>query len=207
MFKERENEKKFEKIYGDHYSRLYYFALSLLTDEDDCRDIIDDIFLNVWKNIENIETESVGTYLMSAVHNRVIDRMRRDKLHRQYSEEYIRQATIFYSDYSVELEKDRLVEQMLNSLKPPKDEILRLCYFERKRYADVAEMMGISPNTVKKLCTFPCKKLKNMHNSSDSTWDESLFRHNYDAYVKLKDIEAYASEHIPLAMVHLGSFR
>ncbi len=46
-----------------------------------------------------------------------------------------------------------------------------------------------------------------MHNSSDSTWDESLFRHNYDAYVKLKDIEAYASEHIPLAMVHFGSFR
>ena len=42
------------------------------------------------------------------------------------------------------------------------------------------------------------QKIKNMHNSSDSTWDESLFRHNYDAYVKLKDIEAYASEHIAI---------
>ena len=174
MFKERGKQKKFEKIYGDHYSRLYYFALSLLTDEDECRDIIDDIFLNVWKNIENIDTGSVGTYLMSAVHNRAIDRMRRDKLHRQYSEEYIRQATEFYSDYSVELEKDRLVDQMLNSLKPPKDEILRLCYFERKRYADVAEMMGISPNTVKKHISGALKMLREVFNGKNSTRQEEI---------------------------------
>ena len=100
--------------------------------------------------------------------------MRRDKLHRQYSEEYIRQATEFYSDYSVELEKDRLVEQMLNSLKPPKDEILRLCYFERKRYADVAEMMGISPNTVKKHISGALKMLREVFNGKNSTRQEEI---------------------------------
>ena len=169
MFRERANRIKFEKIYGDHYSRLYYFALSLLADEDDCRDIIDDIFLNVWKNIDTIDTHSVGTYLMSAVHNRAIDHMRRDKLHRQYSEEYIRQATEFYSDYSVELEKDRLVEQTLNSLKPPKDEILRMCYIEKKKYAEVAQMMNISPNTVKKHISGALKMLREVFNAKNNT--------------------------------------
>ena len=113
--------------------------------------------------------DSIGTYLMSAVHNRAIDHMRRDKLHRQYSEEYIRQATEFYSDYSVELEKDRLVEQMLNSLKPPKDEILRLCYIERKKYAEVAQMMNISPNTVKKHISGALKMLREVFNDKNYT--------------------------------------
>ena len=85
---------------------------------------------------------------MSAVHNRAIDHIRRDKLHRQYSEEYIRQATEFYSDYSVELEKDRLVEQMLNSLKPPKDEILRMCYIEKKKYAEAVSYTHLTLPTI-----------------------------------------------------------
>ena len=174
MFRERRNRKIFEKIYGDHYSRLYYFALSLLADEDECHDIIDEVFLNVWKNIETIETDSIGTYLMTAVRNRAVDRMRRDKLHRHYSEEYMRQSTEFYSDYSVELEKDRLVERMLNSLKPPKDEILRLCYIERKRYADVAAMMGISPNTVKKHISDALKMLREVFNGKNNTRPEFM---------------------------------
>ena len=172
MLRERVNRIKFEKMYGDHYSRLYYFALSLLADEDECRDVIDDIFLNIWKNIENIDIENIGTYLMSAVRNRAIDRMRHNKLQRQYSEDYIREATVFYSDYSVELEKDKLVEQMLNSLKPPKDEILRLCYIERKRYAEVAELMGISPNTVKKHISGALKMLREVFNNKNSTREE-----------------------------------
>lgn len=170
MFREIFYHRRFEKIYGDHYSRLYYFALSILANEDDCCDIIDDIFLSVWNNIENIDMTNVGTYLMSSVRNRAIDHMRRDKLHRQYSEEYIRQATELYTDYSVELEKDKMVEEMLNRLSPPTDEILRLCYLERKKYAEVAEIMKISPNTVKKHISKALKMLREIYNGENSTF-------------------------------------
>lgn len=169
MIREILYQHRFEKIYGDNYSRLYYFALSILANEDDCRDIIDDIFLNVWNNIASIDMANVGTYLMSAVRNKAIDRMRRDKLHRQYSEDYIRHATELYTDYSAELEKDQMVEEMLDRLSPPTDEILRLCYLERKKYSEVAEMMNISPNTVKKHISKALKMLREIYNGEKNT--------------------------------------
>ncbi|MGN0282935.1 MAG: RNA polymerase sigma factor [Prevotella sp.] len=169
MIKQMVYQRRFEKIYGDNYSRLYYFALSILANEDDCRDIIDDIFLNVWNNIADIDMANVTTYLMSAVHNRAIDLMRRDKLHRHYSDEYIRQATEIYSDYSIEREKDMLVEEMLDRLKPPTDEILRLCYLERKKYAEVAEAMNISQHTVKKHISKALKMLREIYKGKNST--------------------------------------
>ena len=55
---------------------------------------------------------------------------------------------MFYDDYSDE--KDKLVEEMFSHLSPPTDEILRMCYLKRMKYAEVAEQLGISPSTVKK---------------------------------------------------------
>ena len=69
-------------------------------------------------------------------------------LKKKYSEEYIHEATLYYSEYSEE--KERMVDEMMRQLHPPTDEILRMCYLEQMKYSEVAEKMGISTSTVKK---------------------------------------------------------
>lgn len=138
----------FERIYTENYLRLYYYALHIVNDEEAAKDILNDVFVALWKNIETFKENNFNAYLMTSVRNRAVDFLRHHVLQHQYTEEYLHSAEQFYADYSDE--KDKLVEEMMSQLSPPTDQILEMCYLRRMKYAEVAEALDISPNTVKK---------------------------------------------------------
>ena len=119
----------FERVYTENYLRLYCYALHIVNDEEAAKDILNDVFV-------------------ALVRNRAVDFLRHHVLQHQYTEEYLYTAEQFYADYSDE--KDKLVEEMMSQLSPPTDQILEMCYLKRMKYAEVAEALDISPNTVKK---------------------------------------------------------
>jgi RNA polymerase sigma-70 factor (ECF subfamily) len=47
-------------------------------------------------------------------------------------------------------EREQIVEEVLNSLKPPTKEIFIWCYVDRKHYKEVAQRLGVSVSMVKK---------------------------------------------------------
>lgn len=153
--------EKFESIYTENYVRLYYYALHIVNDEEAAKDILNDVFVALWKNIETFKDDSVKAYLMTSVRNRAVDLLRRHVLQSQYSEEYLHEAEQFYNDYSDE--KDKLVEEMMSHLSPPTDQILEMCYLKRMKYAEVAEVLDISPNTVKKHIMKALKTLRELY--------------------------------------------
>ncbi len=160
----------FDRIYEEYYSRLFYFAFNMLRDTDLCKDILEDVFLTLWNRIDTVGDINVRSYLFASVHNKIIDTLRHDERHRNYSEEYLRQATVYYTDYSEELKKDRLVEKMIAQLQPPTDLILEMCYLRRMKYHEVARALDISPNTVKKHITKALKLLRNLYNGKKDTY-------------------------------------
>ena len=129
--------EKFERVYTENYLRLYYYALHIVGDEESAKDILNDVFVTLWKNIETFHEEHINAYLMTSVRNRAVDFLRHHVLQHQYSEEYLHTAELFYADYSDE--KDKLVEEMMSHLSPPTDQILEMCYLKRMKYAEVAE--------------------------------------------------------------------
>ena len=153
--------EKFERVYTENYLRLYYYALHIVNDEESAKDILNDVFVALWKNIETFQEENVNAYLMTSVRNRSVDFLRHHVLQHQYSEEYLHTAEQFYADYSDE--KDKLVEEMMSQLSPPTDQILEMCYLKGMKYAEVAEALGISPNTVKKHIMKALKTLRELY--------------------------------------------
>ena len=154
-------KRRFEEIYTGNYTRLYYYALHIMNDEETAKDILNDVFTTLWNNIETIDISKINAYLMTSVRNRSVDHLRRTVLESQYTEEYLHTAEIFYDDYSDE--KDRLVEEMFSHLSPPTDEILKMCYLKRMKYAEVAEQLDISPSTVKKHIMKALKILRELY--------------------------------------------
>jgi len=167
MARKKEYELRFETIYRQHYTRLYYYALNITGDEETARDIVGDVMTTVWHNISNIDDTTLNAYLMTSVRNRCVDRLRHLELDKKYSDNYILEATIFYSDYSEESERDWLVEQMLSKLRPPTGKILRMCYLDRMKYREVAEELGISESTVKKHIMKALKTLRELYNNEN----------------------------------------
>lgn len=146
----------FERVYTENYLRLYYYALHIVNDEEAAKDILNDVFVALWKNIETFKENNFNAYLMTSVRNRAVD-----FLQHQYTEEYLHSAEQFYADYSDE--KDKLVEEMMSQLSTPTDQILEMCYLKRMKYAEVAEALDISPNTVKKHIMKALKTLRELY--------------------------------------------
>ena len=167
MFKKFLYESKFNRIFLAHYSRLYMYAYHLTEDADLSRDIVGDVFMSLWDKISQIKEDGVGSYLTSSVRNACMDYFRHSQIVVNYSQEYLHMADIFYSDYSEALREDILVGKMLDALPEKSRRILESCYWEHKTYKEVAEEMGISPNTVKKHITHSYKMLRELFASRE----------------------------------------
>lgn len=90
----------FERVYTENYLRLYYYALHIVNDEEAAKDILNDVFVALWKNIETFKENNFNAYLMTSVRNRAVDFLRHHVLQHQYTEEYLYTAEQFYADYS-----------------------------------------------------------------------------------------------------------
>mgnify|MGYP002672522963 CR=1 FL=1 len=158
MFESLTYKRRFEEIYTGHYTRLYYYALHIVNDESVAKDILNDVFAALWKNIATVKPEQINAYLLTSVRNRSVDHLRHQIMQDQYSDEYLHTVDEYYDDYNDE--KDRIVEEMLAQLSPPTDEILEMCYLKRMKYAEVAEKLDISTSTVKKHIVKALKMLR-----------------------------------------------
>ena len=60
----------FEKLFYRYGSKLLYFAKGYLESEEDAKGIIQDVFMKIWENRENLkENQSFNAYLFTITYN------------------------------------------------------------------------------------------------------------------------------------------
>ncbi len=142
----------FDSLFREYYEPLYYFALRYVPDDDDCHDIVSGVFEQLWGNLSEVRESTVRALLYTQVRNRCIDKLRHDKQKVQYAD-YVAAHSARYieaMEYDLQEERERIVEEVLDSMGEPTHSILVACYVDGLKYKDVAEKMQISVNTVKK---------------------------------------------------------
>jgi len=146
------NEAAFAKIY-DHFSKqIYRSILFLVKDDDTAQELLQELFLHVWKQRELIIPEiSFWPYLYKVskwlVHNH-FRKIAQDK-------RLIDQLIITTVDYvldaehsMIDQETHALLAKAIENLPPQRRQVFKLCKFEGKSYQEVSEIMGISPATI-----------------------------------------------------------
>lgn len=142
----------FDALFREYYEPLYYFALRYVPDEDDCHDIVSGVFEQLWGSLSEVRRTTVRALLYTQVRNRCIDKLRHDKQKVQYAD-YVAAHSARYietKEFDQQEERERIVEEVLDSMGEPTHSILVACYVDGLKYKDVAEKMQISINTVKK---------------------------------------------------------
>ena len=151
MFKDFKKTHRFERLYKENYARLYYYAFRFLTDEEACKDVVNDVFEKAWRQFDELKTETALAYLYAQVRNRCIDRLRHQEVEEQYAELY-RALSEDVFEIRADEREERLarIEKTIASLTDPTKTILKECYYENKKYQEVADEFGISVSGVKK---------------------------------------------------------
>lgn len=151
MAQDRAKDNDFKQLFLEMYPRLVRYAVSLLGDGNEARDVVGDVFEKAWNQFSSLQMETRRSWLYASVRNACLNWLKHQQVE-QTNVEALIEATQY--DMSTRYEEhERLLqqaEQIARELKEPTCTILRLCYFEHLTYQQATDRLGISPNTVKK---------------------------------------------------------
>lgn len=144
-------EKDFNSAYNKYYEQLYYYAYGFIEDSETCKDILSDVFEKLWVNIDKMLTNTISSYLYSCVRNECIDYIRHDQTTRKYAEGILKAAETEALSTPEELdERICIVRKAISELPEKTRYVLEECYFNDKKYQEVADSLNISSNAIKK---------------------------------------------------------
>jgi RNA polymerase sigma-70 factor (family 1) len=153
----------YTEIYERYFSLLYLHAYKRLRDEEDAKDIIQELFATLWHKRFELHQTNLAGYLFAAVRNRVLD----NYAHKQVSNKYISSFQDFLAtapDSSEYLLRERqlseLIEKEIQALPPKMREIFELSRKTHLSHKEIAEHLQISEKTVSKQVTNALKMLR-----------------------------------------------
>lgn len=143
----------YTEIYNRFKRPLYSFLWKRLGDKETVRDILHDVFLTIWEKRESISYEtSLSGYLFSAVRNKLLDIVARDKVRQRYVDSFY--IFINMEDISTDhlvrtKELSAHIEQEISKLPPKTREVFELSRISNLSRREIAEQLGVSEQTVK----------------------------------------------------------
>jgi len=143
----------FDRLFRGYNQRLYYFALSILKNREDARDVVQEVFLRVFRNVDSINPDcSFKSYLFTISYNIIVDTMRKKLSAQQFRDYLVKNAIQEESPVAREVEFNELntlYTDAIEKLPPQRKKIYKLHRFESLSYEEIATNLGISVHTVK----------------------------------------------------------
>lgn len=152
-----------EVIYNEHYANLCRYLLLLFKNQLLVEQIANDIFLYLWEHRKTLEIRiSLETYLFTAGRykalNKIRDTKRQQEIDQHLATEYVSVDT---PDSIIEIkELESVIEKAIETLPPRCQHIFRLSREEELSYKEIAELLGISVNTVEGQMSHALHKLR-----------------------------------------------
>jgi len=144
----------FRIVYDHYYKRLFRQALYYLNNNPDCaQEVVSDVFVALWqgrKVLKNVTNPDA--YLFIALKHATARYVEKNfkQSHELLTENLpdIQTADNSSDKDLIEKELQAKYKEALNNLPPRCAEVFRLVREEKKKYSEVAGILGISPKTV-----------------------------------------------------------
>lgn len=144
-------EKTFDYFFRQYFAALCFFAQSIIHNEEDAKDIVQDCFIKLWGDAAiSEETNNVKSFLYTIVRNRCIDYVRKQKV--------ISKATSYFKaneeefEYFDELAFAEMMRQLMSrieELPANMSNILKQYYLQSKKHKEIAAGLSTTSNAVK----------------------------------------------------------
>ena len=154
----RGSEEGLSRLY-DRYSRLLYsLVLTILKEPRDAEEVLQEVFLQVWKLAGRYDSRrgSVYKWLVTLARSRAIDRTRSRNFARRRAMETtldpdskIESPQTSQLDAVLMLERAKVVRAVLAKISPEQRQVMHLAYFLGYTQSEIAQKFEIPLGTVK----------------------------------------------------------
>lgn len=148
----RGDSKSFELLFNQYADALVRYAATIVKDQDEAEDIVQQLFVGVWTKKEALEvTSSLKSYLYRSVYNSSLNKIKQQTVKEGYAEyfSYVSDGTSAAANAEMDRkETDAVIQKAINDLPEQCRIIFRMSRFEQLRYQQIADQMGLSVKTV-----------------------------------------------------------
>jgi RNA polymerase sigma-70 factor (ECF subfamily) len=156
-----DDEEAFRTLFFHFFTPLCVFAMRYVSNRETCEDIVQDIFLKIWKNRKTIEINGSGrNFIVTSVKNACIDYLRKQE-NEQIWKEKLTENKEYSSDdlYSV-VELEQMLDSALAKLPENIRTVFEMNRFEGKTYAKIAAEQNLSVKTIEAYMSKALKLLR-----------------------------------------------
>ncbi len=134
-------------MFRRYYAKMYNLARCILSDDDESKDVVIEIFTQILVDNTVLLPESEEGYLMRSVRNRCLNLIAHKSVKERVGKALLDDADVILSE-----ETDERLEQLIlliDNLEPPiRKLIFRLRYLQEMSYQEIADKVGVSKVTV-----------------------------------------------------------
>lgn len=150
------NELAFKELFDQYKTYIYSVAFRILKTANYSEDVLQEVFLKVWLNREKLaEINNFKAYIATIISHHIYNLLRKLAYESIYAQQVIRQEKLHYSvndfyymDESSHFYSD--LEKGMSSLTPQQEKIFRLSRIDGLKHSEIAALLHISKETVKK---------------------------------------------------------
>jgi RNA polymerase sigma-70 factor (ECF subfamily) len=164
---------KFRWLYKDFYIPLCTYAFRITKNKEIAEEIVQDTFLKIWEHKESLDSvNSLPGYLYRAVRNNCLNYLKHLIIVHKYEHSYTQLLSDAEDYLSVTQENGQSiliskefegqVYDAIEKLPEQCRQIFKLSRFEGLKNSEIAEVKGVTLNTVQKQISIALEKLREM---------------------------------------------
>ncbi len=165
--------KAFEEVFRENYSGMVKYSASVLKNEEQAKEIVQDIFYSIWKNRKELKIKALHAYLYRSAFNNSLMALRRNRREVRMEPEMLREGESENPDPQDLLDEketyDRILD-ILDKLPEKTRKIFIMSRFEGLKYEEIATALSISVKTVEANMSKALKALRSLLLNDDNTF-------------------------------------
>jgi RNA polymerase sigma-70 factor (ECF subfamily) len=154
---------EFKKAVLPLSSKLLRFALHLMQDEEEARDVIQDIFLKLWQKRDSLErVDNIEAFAMRVTRNRCMDLLRSKQV-MSNSHEQLKRGKEAYQNLQEEIELSEtalLIRKLIRQLPDIQQTVMFLRDVEQYEFEEIARVTDINVNAIRVILSRARKKVR-----------------------------------------------
>lgn len=153
----------FDYVYHTLRKRLFALALYIVEDEENAKDLVQDIFADFWEKRLYLQiTSTIEYYLLRAVKNKAVNYKKKQVAISSITNNLPGPA--LENGYSSldNRELGKKLETAIKKLPPTSSKVFQLHYIERLSYEEISQELGITKSTISTHMDRALKKLRSL---------------------------------------------
>jgi RNA polymerase sigma factor (sigma-70 family) len=139
----------FERIFRENYSPLFSYINSMTSDEDMAKDVLSDLFLNLWQQKDKLQINDLKPYLFRSAKNGALKALSSRYQISQLPDDAFNIPENTYNPFEKFVVKQsiKIVEELINNLPTHRKEMIELRLLGLKN-AEIAHVLDITEKKV-----------------------------------------------------------